>query len=125
MKDLLADYNDIVRKGQVLARLEPSLLQAQVDQAEASLLKSDADVERLRVALDSAGITLARATTLAARNLIAANELDAATIAVKSAEAGLKSGRAQVTEAQASLNQARVTLGHTVITAPIGSAPLI
>src|SRR5688572_9908582 len=43
---LHADYNTQVRKGQVVARLEPSVLQSQVDQARATLLRLQADAER-------------------------------------------------------------------------------
>ncbi len=39
-----ADFNSIVKKGQVIARLDPSLFQAQVDQANANLVKAQADV---------------------------------------------------------------------------------
>src|SRR5437764_15453791 len=41
-----ADFNSIVKKGQVIARLDPSLFQAQVDQAQANLVKAQADVTR-------------------------------------------------------------------------------
>jgi HlyD family secretion protein len=119
VRDLFADFNDIVRKGQVLARLDPSLLQAQVEQAEASLVKAQADADRSSVALDAARVSLARTETLAARSLIAPADLDTARIAVKTADAQLMSARAQVTQAQASLNQANVNLAHAVITAPI------
>jgi HlyD family secretion protein len=119
VKDLLADFNDIVRKGQVLARLDPSLLQAQVEQAAASLVKAEADADRSSVALDAARTSLARTETLAARSLIAPADLDTARIAVKTAEAQLMSARAQVTEARASVNQANVNLKHAVITSPI------
>src|SRR5690349_13691631 len=44
--ELLADYNSVVRKGQVIARLDPSLFQAQVDQAKATLSRDRAQVER-------------------------------------------------------------------------------
>src|SRR5689334_25033289 len=43
---LNADYNSIVHKGQVIARLDPSLFETQIEQAKANLLKSRADVER-------------------------------------------------------------------------------
>jgi HlyD family secretion protein len=119
VKDLLADYNDIVRKGQVLARLEPSLLQSQVDQARASLVKAQADADRSSVAVEAARATLARNEMLAARSLISAADLDTARIATKTAEAQLLSAKAAVTQAQASLNQANVNLAHAVITAPI------
>ncbi len=117
--DLLVDFNDIVRKGQVLARLDPSLLQAQVEQADAGLARANADADRLRVSLEDARIKLARATTLSERGLTAAADLEAATYNVRAAQAQVKSGDAQVTQARASVNQSRVNLTHTVITSPI------
>src|SRR5204863_6981417 len=46
-----ADFNSIVHKGQVIARLDPALFQAAVEQARANLAKSKADVEHNQVAL--------------------------------------------------------------------------
>ena len=60
VQTLYADFNDIVRKGQTLARLDPSLFQTQVEQAEANLIRAEADVERLEVARDAAKLTLER-----------------------------------------------------------------
>jgi HlyD family secretion protein len=117
--DLFADYNDIVRKGQVLARLDPSLHQAQLEQANAGLARARADADRLRVSVEAARMTLGRATTLSERRLTSASDLDAAAYDVRTAEAQLKSGDAQVTQARASVNQSRVNLDRTVITAPI------
>jgi HlyD family secretion protein len=119
VRDLLADFNDIVRKGQVLARLDPSLLQAQVEQAEASLEKARADADRSAVALESARSTQRRTEALASRSLVAASDLDEARIGTRTAEAQLLSAKAAVTQAEASLNQTKVNLGHTVIMAPI------
>ena len=119
IRELAADFNDIVLKGQVLARLDPSLLQAQLAQAEASLAKAGADADRLTVGLEDARIKLARAAALSERRLISAAVLEAAQLEVATARAQLKSGGAQVMQAQASVNQSRVNLAHTVITAPI------
>lgn len=117
--ELLADYNDIVRRGQVLARLDPSLPRAQLAQATAGLARANADADRLRVSVDDARTKLGRATTLSQRGLTSASDLEAATYDVRTAQAQLKSGDAQVTQARASVNQSRVNLDHTVITAPI------
>jgi HlyD family secretion protein len=114
-----ADYNSIVRKGQVVARLDPSLFQTQIDQAEANLARAEADMERLKVAVDDAQTKLARARELSARSLIPASELETADVNVRSAQAQLRSAQAQVTQARANLNQTRVNLQHTVIRAPI------
>jgi HlyD family secretion protein len=117
--ELHADFNSLVKKGQVLARLDPSLFQTQIEQARANLIRAQADLERLRVTLDDARTKLSRAKELAGRQLIPQNELDTADVNVRSAEAQIRSSQAQVTQAQASLNQNQVNLDHTVILAPI------
>ncbi len=119
IQNLYADFNSIVRKGQVLARLDPSLFQTQIEQARANLIRAQADLDRLRVGLDDARTKLGRAKELSDRQLLPRNELDAADINVRSAEAQIRSAQAQVTQAQASLNQNQVNLAHTVIEAPI------
>src|ERR687891_362225 len=54
IRELNADFNSLVHKGQVLARLDPSLFQTQIEQARANLIRAQADLERLSVALDDA-----------------------------------------------------------------------
>ncbi len=116
---LYADYNSIVREGEVIARLEPSLFETQIAQARANLARAEADVERLRVTLDDARAQLARSEDLSSRDLISTTELEAAQVAVRSVEAQVKSAEAGVVQSQASLRQNEVNLGHTIITAPI------
>jgi HlyD family secretion protein len=119
IQELNADFNSLVRKGQVLARLDPSLIQSQIEQARANLIRAEADLERLRVALDDARTKLVRARELSEKKLIAQTELEAAEVAVRSAEAQLRSQQAGVTQSQASLRQNQVNLAHTVIESPI------
>ncbi len=114
-----ADYNSIVHKEQVIARLDPSLFQTQVDQQRANLARSEADVERLRVQVDDARTKHARAQELSQRNLIPATELETAQVNLRAAQAQVLSAQAQVTQSRASLNQSEVNLQHTVIAAPI------
>lgn len=119
IQSLYADFNSLVRRGQVLARLDPSLFQTQIEQARANLLRAQADVERLKVALEDARTKLTRARELSARQLLPRSDLDTAEVSVRSAEAQVRSAEAQVTQAQAALNQNQVNLEHTVIAAPI------
>jgi HlyD family secretion protein len=119
IQELNADFNSLVRKGQVLARLDPSLIQSQIEQARANLIRAEADLERLRVSLDDSKVKHQRAKELAAKKLIAQTELEAAEVAVRSAEAQLRSQMAGVTQSQASLRQNQVNLAHTVIESPI------
>ncbi len=128
-----ADFNSIVKKDQVIARVDPSLFQAAVEQSRANLIRSradhvkaNADGERNKVALVDATQKYTRAKELAARSLLSQSDLDAAKIAVDSAQAALQSSQAaaqsaqaQVAQAQATLNQNQVNLDHCTISAPI------
>jgi HlyD family secretion protein len=128
-----ADFNSIVKKGQVIAKLDPSLFDAQLQQARANLnqtranlAKAQSDLERTKVQLTDAQQKYTRAKELAAKGLVPQSELDAAKIAVDTAQAGLASQeatvnqtQAAVTQSQASVNQNQVNLDHTIITAPI------
>lgn len=113
------DFNSLVRRGQVLARLDPSLYQSAIEQARANLIRAEADTERLHVMHADAQVKRARAREMGARQLIPATELEAAETAVRSAEAQLRAADAQVTQARAALRQTEVNLSKTVITAPI------
>ena len=119
IQELRADFNSLVRKGQVIARLDPSLFQTQIEQARANLIRAQAELERLKVTLDDARTKLTRAQELWAKKLIPQNELETADVNVRSTEAQIRSAQAQVTQAEAALNQNQVNLQHTVIEAPI------
>src|ERR1051325_9872525 len=128
-----ADFNSIVKKGQVIARLDPLLLQASVDQANANLVKAraavtraQADVDRSKVAVVDAEQKFARAKELTEKKLLPQADYDAAKPSVdsaqsslQSAQASLDSSQATVVQAQANLSQAQVNLDHATITAPI------
>ena len=119
IQSLHADFNSRVRKGQVIARLDPSLMQAQVDQAAATITRLEADQQSTRAALEDAQTRLRRAQTLADQGLIARADLDTAQSAARQAEASLQGAQAQIVQARAALNQNQVNLSHTVITAPV------
>jgi HlyD family secretion protein len=119
IQSLHADFNSQVRKGQVVARLDPSVLEAQVEQAQASVVRLQADVERARIDVADTENKLRRARELMAKGLIPATDLETAETAALQAQASLKASQAQVAQSMASLNQNRVNLSHTVITAPV------
>jgi HlyD family secretion protein len=128
-----ADFNSIVKKGQVVARLDPSLFDAQLQQVQANLIqaranltRANSELDRTKVQLTDAQQKFTRAKELSSQSLIAQSDLDAAKIAVDTAAAGVASqtasvtqSQAAVTQAQASVNQSQVNRDHTVITAPI------
>ena len=128
-----ADFNSIVKKGHVIARLDPSLFDAQLNQVQANLVQARANLTKARSELDRARVQLTdaqqkytRAKELAAQQLLPASDLDAAKIAVDSATASVASQQATVvqvqaavTQSEASVNQSQVNRDHTIIAAPI------
>jgi len=127
-----ADFNSIVHKGDVVARIDPRLYQAALDQAKASLVQSqaalqqaNADLLGAQTAEKDASIKLTRARQLAVSQLITQADLDAAEIAMHEATAAVTSMSAQtkdaaavVEQAKAGVEQAQLNLDHTVIYAP-------
>jgi HlyD family secretion protein len=118
IKSLEADFNSIVKKGQVIAHIDPATFQAALQNAQAAYEKAQADLGVLHAALDDANMKLTRARALAAKQLIPQADLDAAQIAVNAAAADVESGVAQVERAKGAVDQARTNLDHTIIRSP-------
>jgi HlyD family secretion protein len=119
IKELNADFNSVVKKGQVIARLDPSSFEAQVAQAKANVVTARANVEKSRAAIADAQQKYERAQELGKEGLIPASDLETAKSTYDSAVAQLEGAKAAVTQAEAALKQAEVNLAYTVIHAPI------
>src|SRR5687767_5778186 len=119
VQELHADFNTIVKKGQVIAKLDPQLIQTQIEQQSANVVRAEADLERLKVSLADAVQKLDRAKQMSAKQLIPQTELETAQVNVKAAEAQIRSSEAGLTQARAQLNNQKVNLNYTTITAPI------
>jgi HlyD family secretion protein len=116
---LYADFNSVVRRGQVLARLEPSLYESATEQARANLVKAEADLERLQLNVADAETKRGRSQALWERQLVSANDMEASDVTLRLAQAQARAAEAQVTQVAASLKQAQLNLAKTVILSPI------
>jgi len=103
--ELHADFNDRVKKGQVLLKLEPTIFNAQVGQAEAGIASARAN-------LQLAQATYKRNEQLVAQNFVSSLALDQSRREMDVAAANLKL-------AQAQLDRARADLNNSVIRSPI------
>jgi HlyD family secretion protein len=102
---LHVDFNSQVKKGDMLAELDPTPFQEKVNQNQAAL-------EKAQVEMRNAGISLERQKALKAQGLAPQADYDAA-------QANYDSARASVAQANASLKQSRTDLSYTKIGAPI------
>src|SRR5438034_6945269 len=99
---LLADYNSVVKKGQVIAQLDPAVSKAQVDQARANLQQAQAGLQQARAAVvnSRAGVSDARARAQAAASTVQNNQAG-----VAGAQANLAVLKAQQDDALSLLKQ--------------------
>src|SRR6186997_545250 len=119
VESLKADFNQLVRQGDVLATLDQSLYASALEQLRAALVSAEAEAERLRVAQTASAAALTRARELSARQLLPAADLESADSAARSAAAQVIGADAKIKQAQSAVLTAEVNLAKTVILSPI------
>ncbi|HEX5746567.1 MAG TPA: efflux RND transporter periplasmic adaptor subunit [Archangium sp.] len=118
IQEILVDYNSPVKKGQVIARIDPQLLQAAVERSRANLIAARANVQKARVEADNSRRQAERSKTLRDQQFISQSELDTAESAAQVSQAQVTSAEAALAQAQAALNEAEVNLRYATIVSP-------
>jgi HlyD family secretion protein len=116
---LYVDFNSPVKKGQLLATLDPRLFQAAMQKADASAASARAGVAKAQAALADSQRLVARDQELAQGGLIARSELDTAIATRDGNSASLEGAKAAVLQANADRAQAAANLAFTRIASPI------
>ncbi|MBX5481596.1 MAG: efflux RND transporter periplasmic adaptor subunit [Myxococcaceae bacterium] len=116
---LHADFNSQVKKGDVLATIDPQLFEAALEQARANAAAAQGNLTRAKVQAQDAQRVLQRTRALAEQKLISAADLDTALANAQAAEAQVEVAQSAVSQAKASLHQAEVNLQYTTIHSPI------
>jgi HlyD family secretion protein len=119
LKKLFVDFNSRVKKGQVIAQIDPSTFESQVLQARANLLSAQANLDKAETTLVDAKRTFERNKELFSKNLIARGDLDTAETSYQANRAQVSASKAQVEQAKASLDYARQNLAYTKILSPV------
>jgi HlyD family secretion protein len=130
---LNVDFNSRVRKGDVIALIDPALFQgavlqasADLDNARANVIASRANLDRARAISVQTKADYDRAVELTGSNLFSQQQLDMAKANYESADAAVGAAVASVTQAEAQVSQktaaltvAQTNLNYTVIRSPI------
>ncbi|WP_140910172.1 efflux RND transporter periplasmic adaptor subunit [Cognatiluteimonas lumbrici] len=117
--EVLVDFNDKVRQGQVIARIDPSTYEAQIEQGNAQVASARAQLRQAQAALANAEADYRRKAALADSQLVARSDVDLARAARDQAQAQVASAQAQIRQQSASTQTTRVNLGRTVIRSPV------
>lgn len=119
VQELYVDFNTHVKAGQLIALIDPSVLQLTLRESEASLAVNQAAVNSAQASLADAERKLARNRELFARKLIARSEVDTSETDVSMKRASLQEARSRVVQAKAAVERARTNLNYTRITSPV------
>jgi HlyD family secretion protein len=122
IRTVAADFNDVVKVGQVLARLDTERLEAQVQQSKASLEAANAKVRQVQATVKEAGRSLERlkrARELSGNRVPSQHDVDAAEAALERSMADEISAKAAVSQAEANLRIVHTDLSKAVIYSPI------
>jgi HlyD family secretion protein len=122
--EVLVDFNEVVERGQLIARIDPSTFQAQIAQSDASIASARASLDTARATLRNAEADYARKRELAEQKLVSRGELDLALSARDQARAQVASAEARVRQELASSDTARLNLERTAIRSPVDGVVL-
>ncbi|MFN3310520.1 MAG: efflux RND transporter periplasmic adaptor subunit [Thermomonas sp.] len=121
---VLADYNSPVKKGQMLAVIDPSTYQAQIRQGEAQIASARAQLAQAQATLRNATLDYQRKSDLGRQRLVAQSDVDQARAAMEQAQAQVNSAQAAIRQQTASTQTTRVNLERTVIRSPVDGVVL-
>jgi HlyD family secretion protein len=117
--EILVDFNSSVKKGQIIARLDPALFQAALASAHANTVQGLGSVAKSRATLEKDKKLLERAKQLNAEGLISKQDFDNAAAAVDVDNADLEAQRGQLEQNRAMEHQAEINLAYCTIISPI------
>jgi HlyD family secretion protein len=118
IQTLYVDYNSPVKKGELLAKIDPRLFQADVEQARADDGTARANLAKAKAQAVEASLQYRRSKALAAIRILDQSDLDTARANAETAEAVVQAAAAAVEQAKAALDKAEVNLAYTKIVSP-------
>ncbi|HXU60638.1 MAG TPA: efflux RND transporter periplasmic adaptor subunit [Polyangia bacterium] len=118
VQKLFADFNSPVKQGQLIAKIDPRLFEAALEQARANHQAAAGNLAKAEAQERDAGRQFERQKNLLDRKLIAQADFDTSEANLEVARAQTASARGAVAQAKASLSQAQVNLNMTNIVSP-------
>lgn len=119
IKALFADYNSQVKKGQVIAQIDPSSYRALVEQSRGNHLNAQANLDKAKVALVDAERTMNRYKNLVKDGSVAVSDYDTYATAAASARAAVSAAEGSVAQSKGAFDLAKTNLDYTTIISPV------
>jgi len=128
IEKVYVDYNDLVKKGQILAQLDKTKYQSTLDRAQASLAAAKASLENMDAQLYQSNATVSRNKTLKKSTkgrLPSKSDWDRDWANYLVAKAQVANAKAQVDQAKHALVSSQYDLDRTTIYSPVDGIILV
>ncbi len=118
VQKLFADFNSTVKKGELIAKIDPQLFEASFEQAKANYEAAEGNLIKAEAQERDAGRQFEREKAMLDRKLVAQADYDTSQSNLEVARGGSAAARGSLAQAKAQLSQARVNLDMTRIVSP-------
>jgi len=119
IQKLFVDYNSPVKRGQVIAQIDPSLFSAQLEQTRGNYLNAQATLQKAKADLADARRTLERNRQLLKDGVVSQSDFDAADNRYQMALATVKAAEGSVAQTRGSFSQSETNLRYATIRSPV------
>src|SRR5512142_180694 len=116
---LFVDFNSPVKKGQMIAQIDPALFSAQVEQTRGNFLNAQASLQKAKADLTDAKRNLERNRQLLKDGIVAQSDYDTADNRYEQAVATVKAAEGSVAQTRGSYSQAQTNLKYATIKSPV------
>jgi HlyD family secretion protein len=119
IQKLYVDYNSLVKKGQIIAQIDPSIFSSQVEQSQGNYQSAVANLSKQKAVALDAGRTLERNRQLLKEGIVSQGDFDAAETKYREAAAAVRAAEGGVLQTRGSYRQTQTNLRYATIRSPV------
>ncbi len=119
IQKLFVDYNSQVKKGQIIAQIDPAIFTSQVQQSQGNLQSAQANLSKLKAAAIDAARTLKRNRQLLEEGIVSQGDFDTAETNYQEAAASIRAAEGNVLQTRGASRQAQTNLHYATIRSPV------
>ena len=119
IQKLFVDYNSLVKKGQVIAQIDPAIFNSQVQQSQGNLQSAQANLSKLKTAAIDAARTLKRNRQLLKEGIVSQGDFDTAETNYQQASAAIRAAEGNLLQTRGASRQAQTNLHYSTIRSPV------
>jgi HlyD family secretion protein len=119
IQKLFVDYNSQVKKGQIIAQIDPSIFNSQIEQSQGNYQSAVANLSKLKAVALDAGRTLERNRQLLKEGIVSQSDFDAAETKYREASGAVMAAKGTILQTRGAYRQSQTNLRYATIRSPV------